>query len=223
MALQSSIRATPRMGAAPKPFRAAAGVAGRSRVIAMAGKRNDVSDSYAKALVELADEKNTLEQVHSDVDAIAALVKENQKFADLMYNPIVESDKKKAVIQEIAKGAGFQKYTTNFLKLLVEKDRVNLLNEICESFEEQYCQLTDTQVATLRSAVKLEQEQQFLIAKKLQELTGSKNIKLKPIIDQSLIAGFVVEYGSSQIDLSIRGQIEKVAEELTKSMTTVTA
>jgi hypothetical protein len=52
--------------------------------------------------------------------------------------------------------------------------------------------------------VKLEQEQQFLIAKKLQELTGSKNIKLKPIIDQSLIAGFVVEYGSSQIDLSIR-------------------
>ena len=60
------------------------------------------------------------------------------------------------------------------------------------------------QVATLRSAVKLEQEQQFLIAKKLQELTGSKNIKLKPIIDQSLIAGFVVEYGSSQIDLSIR-------------------
>jgi len=211
------------MGAAPKPFRAAAGVAGRSRVIAMAGKRNDVSDSYAKALVELADEKNTLEQVHSDVDAIAALVKENQKFADLMYNPVVEADKKKAVIQEIAKGAGFQKYTTNFLKLLVEKDRVNLLNEICESFEEQYCTLTDTQVATLRSAVKLEQEQQFLIAKKLQELTGSKNIKLKPIIDQSLIAGFVVEYGSSQIDLSIRGQIEKVAEELTKSMTTVAA
>jgi F-type H+-transporting ATPase subunit delta len=72
-------------------------------------------------------------------------------------------------------------------------------------------------VATLRSAVKLEQEQQFMIAKKLQELTGSKNIKLKPIIDQSLIAGFVVEYGSSQIDLSIRGQIEKVAEQLTAS------
>ena len=36
-------------------------------------------------------------------------------------------------------------------------------------------------VATLRSAVRLEQEQQFLIAKKLQELTGSKNIKLKPV------------------------------------------
>lgn len=73
------------------------------------------------------------------------------------------------------------------------------------------------QVATLRSAVKLEQEQQFLIAKKLQELTGSKNIKLKPVIDQSLIAGFVVEYGSSQIDLSIRGQVERVADQVRRA------
>ncbi|GFH10068.1 uncharacterized protein HaLaN_05316 [Haematococcus lacustris] len=105
-------------------------------------------------------------------------------------------------------------YTNNFLNLLVQKDRLSLLEEICEEFEELYCKLTDTQVATLRSAVKLEQEQQFLIASKLQELTGSKNIKLKPTIDTSLIAGFIVEYGSSQIDLSVRGQLEKVAEEL---------
>ena len=69
-------------------------------------------------------------------------------------------------------------------------------------------------MATLRSAVKLEQEQQFLIAKKLQELTGSKNIKLKPVLDDSLIAGFVVEYGSSQIDLSVKGQLDKISIEL---------
>jgi len=64
----------------------------------------------------------------------------------------------------------------------------------------------------LRSAVKLEQEQQFLIAKKLQELSGSKNIKLKPTIDSSVIAGFIVEYGSQQIDMSVRGQVENVSE-----------
>ncbi len=69
-------------------------------------------------------------------------------------------------------------------------------------------------MATLRSAVRLEQEQQFLIAKKLQELTGSKNIKLKPVIDESLVAGFIVEYGSSQIDLSVKGQLDKITLEL---------
>lgn len=185
-----------------------------------AARRNDVSDSYAKALVELAEEKGSLEQVHADVDAVAALVKDNAKLRELLFNPVVEGDKKKAVVARLGKEAGFQQYTTNFLNLLVEKDRVGLLPEICESFEEQYCALTDTQVATLRSAVKLEQEQQFLIAKKLQELTGSKNIKLKPVVDGSLIGGFVVEYGSSQIDLSVRGQVERVTESLTREMAT---
>ncbi len=109
-------------------------------------KRNDVSDSYAKALVELAEEKGKLEQVHADVDAVASLIKDNKKLTELLYNPVVDAAKKSAVLNKIAKEAGFQKYTGNFLNLLVTKDRLGLLNEICESFEEQYCELTDTQV-----------------------------------------------------------------------------
>lgn len=105
-----------------------------------------MSDSYAKALVELAEEKNTLESVHADVDTLAGLVSANQKLSELLFNPVVEAGKKRAVVAKISKEAGFQKYTTNFLNLLVAKDRMNLLNEICESFEEQYCTLTDTQV-----------------------------------------------------------------------------
>lgn len=66
----------------------------------------------------------------------------------------------------------------------------------------------------VKSAVKLEEPQQFLIAKKLQELTGAKNIKIKPVIDESLIAGFVVEYGSAQIDLSIKGALDRVTKDL---------
>ena len=66
----------------------------------------------------------------------------------------------------------------------------------------------------LRSAVKLQQEQQFLIAKKLQELTGSKNIKLKPVVDPELIAGFIVEYSSAQIDLSVKGKLDRLSLEM---------
>lgn len=187
------------------------------RVVCMA-KRNEVSDSYAKALVDLAEEKSQLEAVHADVDAVAGLVRDNAKLRNLLFDPVLPADKKRAVVAKLSREASFNKYTTNFLNLLIAKGRVQLLDEICEAFEEEYCRLTDTQVATLRSAVRLEQEQQFLIAKKLQELTGSKNIKLKPVIDQSLIAGFVVEYGSSQIDLSVRGQVAGVADQLARQL-----
>lgn len=64
-------------------------------------------------------------------------------FASARFRPA--ADKKMAVVSKIAKEAGFQQYTINFLNLLIKKDRMPLLEEICESFEEQYCKLTDTQ------------------------------------------------------------------------------
>ena len=69
-------------------------------------------------------------------------------------------------------------------------------------------------MVVLTSAIQLDEEEQYKIAEKLQQITGAKNIKLKPVLDPSLIAGFKVEYGSSQIDMSIRGQLNRISAEL---------
>merc|ERR1719183_2709832 len=102
----------------------------------------------------------------------------------------------------------------------------NDVESILEEFETLYCEVTETQVATVTSAVQLENEQQFLIAKKLQELTGAKNIKLKPEIDEDLIAGFVVRYGkdgSGMIDISVKGRLEKLAAQMMAAPKSVTS
>ncbi len=77
------------------------------------------------------------------------------------------------------------------------------------------------QVATVHCAKDLDDDQRYLVAKKLQEMTGQKNIKIKTSIDESLIAGFVVDYGSAQIDLSIKGQLEEVTQELVAGVSAV--
>ncbi|KAH7655277.1 F-type H+-transporting ATPase subunit delta protein [Dioscorea alata] len=64
------------------------------------------------------------------------------------------------------------------------------------------------------SAAKLENKQIDLIARKMQRLTGFRNLKLENIIDPSLIAGFVISYdtdGSRVIDLSVKGQLAALA------------
>lgn len=176
--------------------------------------QDQVGAAYANALVDLAQETSTLEAIHADMDAFQSMLKDSPDIMEFLVNPVVVEDKKKEMLASVAKEVGFNPYTVNFFNLLLDSNRMDAIEAIFAAFETQYCKLTDTQVATLRSAVKLEQEQQFLIAKKLQELTGSKNIKLKPVIDESLIAGFVVEYGSSQIDLSVKGQLDKISAEL---------
>jgi F-type H+-transporting ATPase subunit delta len=141
-------------------------------------------------------------------------MKESEDIKNFLSNPTINENKKKELVKKVASESGFNEYTVNFLNLLIDQNRMDAISEICEAFESKYCELTDTMVATLRSAVKLEQEQQFLIAKKLQELSGARNVKIVPVIDESLIAGFVVEWGASQIDLSVKGQLNKITGEL---------
>jgi F-type H+-transporting ATPase subunit delta len=215
-AMRASLRASTARVASFKPAArvvASRPAARRLRIVAKAGEET-VPSAYANALLELGQSKNVLEPIHADMDALAALVKDNASLKEFILNPVIADANKKQVFERIGKEAGFNPFTLNFLNLLMEKGRLDMLEPILEAFEKEYCNMTDTQVATVRSAVKLEQEQQFLIAKKLQELTGSKNVKVKPVLDESLIAGFTVEYGSAQIDLSIKGQLEKITNEL---------
>ena len=46
----------------------------------------------------------------------------------------------------MASEASFSQYTTNFLNQLSDQNRIEALENICESFEKSYCTLTDTQV-----------------------------------------------------------------------------
>ncbi|KFM28466.1 Bifunctional aspartokinase/homoserine dehydrogenase, chloroplastic [Auxenochlorella protothecoides] len=182
----------------------------RARRVAPRAEATQVGSTYANALIEAAQAENSLEDVHSDVDALAGLLRENKDIAEFLSNPTIRVEAKKELLKRVGGEVGFKDYTLNFLNLILDRNRMDSLDDIVEAFETEYCKLTDTQLATVRSAVKLEQEQQFLIAKKLQELTGSKNIKLKPVVDESLIGGFIVEYGSSQMDHSVRGQLDQI-------------
>jgi len=212
---------------ATKAFRAASlttKAKASKMVTKMANAENDVARSYAAALLELGTSTGSLEAIHADMDALESVA--DASVMEFLSNPTMTKSKKVAVLEKMAKEGGFSAATSNFLQLLVAKGRIALLDLVITEFDSLYCEVTDTQVATVTSAVKLENEQQFLIAKKLQEMTGAKNIKLKPQVDAALIGGFVVTYGangSQQIDMSVAGQLEKVAASMGVPMSAVSA
>jgi len=176
------------------------------------GVQEQVAKGYAKALMELAQSKGAAEAIAADMEKLEALI-ENPDVVTFLYNPVADVSKKQQLIGTLGKDGGFSKYTVNFLNLLVEKKRINAVGHVIKAFQDLYNDTTKTQVATVVSAIKLENEQQALIAKKLQTLTGAKNIKLKNEVDPELIAGFVLKYGkgqSEEIDFSVKGQLDKL-------------
>ncbi|QDZ19209.1 delta chain of chloroplast ATP synthase [Chloropicon primus] len=195
--------------------RRVSGASGSRRRTVM--KADAVATQYATAFVNLAKDKNVLDDVRSDMDSVANLMKTDAKLSSFLTNPVADGDKKKSLINSIAKEASFNALSENFLCLLVDKQRIGGITDICESFESIYCEVTDTEVATVTSAAALDNDQQFEIAKKLQKLTGAKNIKLKPKVDSSLISGLVIQYGkggSKLLDMSARGQLARIEAQL---------
>lgn len=79
-------------------------------------------------------------------------------------------------------------------------------------------------VAVVSSVVKLEPQHLAQLAQTVQRLTDAKNVRIKTVIDPSLIAGFTIRYGNSGsklIDMSVKKQLDEIASQLDFSSITL--
>ena len=125
-------------------------------------------------------------------------------------NPLVTKDAKKNVVKDIL-GEQISESTLKFLLLLVDRGRIEVLEQIAQKFLELSYKQESIEIAKVTSSIQLSAEQQQKIAEKLKAITGAKQIKLALKVDPELIGGFTIEVGSKMIDTSIRGQLNKMS------------
>ncbi|KAI4375180.1 hypothetical protein MLD38_013084 [Melastoma candidum] len=174
------------------------------------------SASYAVALADLAKSNNTLEPTSADVEKLDQLFS-NPDVLAFFTNPTIDLEKKRSLVDDISSSYSLQPTTANFINILVDANRIDLIKDIVKDFETVYNTITDTELAVVSSVVQLESQHLAQIAKQVQRLTGAKNVRIKTVIDPSLIAGFTVRYGNSGsklIDLSVRKQLQDLATQL---------
>ncbi|OIW00268.1 hypothetical protein TanjilG_31830 [Lupinus angustifolius] len=174
------------------------------------------ANSYATALADIAKSNNTLDATTSDVEKINEIFSEKQVL-EFFINPTIAVEKKIQVIDDIATSSSLQPHTRDFLKILIDSKRIDIVKDIVKEFELVYNTLTNTELAVVSSVVKLESQHLAQIAKQVQKLTGSKNVRIKTTLDPSLVAGFTVRYGNSGsklIDMSVKKQLEEIAAQL---------
>src|ERR1700694_2946562 len=92
---------------------------------------------YAKSLLDLAVEKEQLEQVYADMLYLQQLTKMSRDFLNLLRSPVVSPDRKQGIIESIvSKNIG--PITAAFTRLLTAKGREGELPEIITAFIQQY-------------------------------------------------------------------------------------
>jgi F-type H+-transporting ATPase subunit delta len=108
---------------------------------------------------------------------------------------------------------GGDKKGSNFLRLLLEYDRVSVLPEIAAHFAALKAKVENTVDVTVTSAAPLHSAQQQAIVKALRQRLGS-NVKLSTQVNEKLIGGAVIRAGDVVIDGSLRSRLEKLSNAL---------
>jgi F-type H+-transporting ATPase subunit delta len=165
-----------------------------------------VARRYAEAAIELAEDQKQGERLAGDLELIQKAMKESVELQSFLKSPVISKEKKRAVLSELFK-ARMGTLAFDFLNLLVEKGREDVL----ESILVEYFKMRDDQLGIitlqLRAGVDLTFDQQNTIAKRFEEMTRKK-IRVVFSVDKQLKGGFVARVGDTVYDGSVSRQLE---------------
>jgi F-type H+-transporting ATPase subunit delta len=164
---------------------------------------------YAKSLLDLANEKGILEQVHNDMLYLQAVCSKSREVVNLLRSPIISPDKKEAILKAVTK-TNISESTNVFIRLLITKGREEYLPEIITAFISQYKKQKDIHTVKLTTATPISEELKKQIVERVQSQTNLKNIELKAEVKEDIIGGFLLEIGDTLVDASVSYDLNKI-------------
>mgnify|MGYP001435937186 CR=1 FL=1 len=165
---------------------------------------------YAKAVFLAAVEERQINEMFGDLKILS------EACSDSSINKLIESPEEKTVVVSTLKSLFSSqplKLTENLLDVLGENDRLNLLVAVAEIYENLMLKHNESKVIEVAAPNNLTETTKEIILNKLQDKYGdSSTISFSD--DPDLKAGFVVKIGDEVLDLSIKGRIKKLINQL---------
>jgi F-type H+-transporting ATPase subunit delta len=170
-----------------------------------------VAKRYAKSLLDLAIENNIVDEISKDMQSVLNTIRANRELSVFFKSPIINTDKKDAVLRSVFEGR-INKMILTFFSIITRKKREYYIEDITASFIELYKEYRHIQTAVLITAVKaddsVKKDMLALIAK-----TTSNTIELKEQIDPSIIGGFILRWGDRQVDTSVARKLHELRQD----------
>ncbi len=176
-----------------------------------------VASRYAKSLLKIAIDENSLEDLHKDMVLVNDVCVNNKELTLLLQSPIIKADKKTAIMNEIL-GGKISTIANSFIAIIISKKREGILGDIAASFIETYKIHKNIKTAQVTSAIPLSAEQKAQVIALLKASNNTADVDLKEIVDPTIIGGMIVKVGDKQIDESIKRKLTNLEMEFDKNV-----
>lgn len=170
-----------------------------------------LSRPYARAAFEAANAAGALPQWSQMLQVLSAVVSDAD-VARYLAGPSASAERKAQTLLELC-GDVLNEQGSNFVKVVAENKRLQLLPEIARLFEEMKAGQERTLDVDVVSAYALTDSAEAKLAEALRKRL-QREVKIKVQVDNSLIGGLVIRAGDVVIDGSVRGKLQKLAEAL---------
>ena len=171
-----------------------------------------LATKYARAIFELAQEENKLDDYDKDLASVREDVFTVPEAVNFFKNPLVPHKAKKDLLMKAFKGE-VSDNVMNFLLLLTDKSRIGIFNEIYEIFSGLKNDAQGILIADVTTAFPLTKTQEEKLGMKLAEVT-KKKIKIRRHEDKSILGGVIVRVGDKRIDGSAAGRLQALKSSL---------
>ena len=168
---------------------------------------------YGDSLYDLANEEQACEEILTQALQTRQIFRENPDYLRLLSEPSLPRTERTGLLDQ-AFGEDMHVYLLNFLKLLCERGMLGEFGMCVEEFERRYNSDHGIVQAVVYTAVALEEAQQELLQKKLEQRSGKK-VRMQVKIDPSVIGGLRVELDGQLLDGSVQGRLSGLSRVLT--------
>ena len=175
-----------------------------------------VVGTYARAFADvvmtrsnLLDPARMLQELHG----IEALLQESDQLRRVLENPSISGNSKRAVLDAITQRLGTTRQVRNFVAVITDNRRLPLFSEILKQVEQELDDRQGFAEAQVSSARQLSDPEKQMLEVEIAKMTGKK-VRARYAQDASLLGGAVVQVGSTIYDGSVKGQLERIREQL---------
>ena len=173
-----------------------------------------VSNRYATAFADVIfDMKMNPAQAVQELNSLLAVLQESADLRNVWENPAIPAGQKRALLDALAKRLGSSKVTRNFVAVLIDHRRIQLFAEIVADVDHELDRRLGFAEAEITSARDLNDSEKRTLEGRIGAMTGKK-VRAHYTRDHNLIGGAVVRLGSTVYDGSVRGQLERLKEQL---------
>jgi len=167
---------------------------------------------YAEALLGALDDMASMEEVRDELRAVATAVEDSKQFRTFLEGPNVGDDDKHDIVRKVF-GDKVSQITLDFLKLLIDKHRVDHLGEAARQFQRLVEERRNQLRVQVTTAIPLPVDVEDRLKRALDATTG-KDCVLEKRVDASILGGVIAILGERVIDGSIRTALGDLRKDL---------